>query len=130
MTVYEDLSKTLREYIEENRGCQSDRLLCLMDAAAEAIDYLYSEYSKDNEWRSVDDEMPRHDGKAVMVWAPQYRNIFLAIWNGKWTEFCTHCGGDFSASHYGPITHWKPLPDNPEVPLEWNTGAAYDPAYD
>ena len=130
MTVYEDLSKTIREYIEANKNYQNNSLLLLMDAAAEAIDFLYSEYVRTNDWHSVEDEMPPRTGQAVLVWAPKYRNEFLAIWNGKWGEFCTHCGGDFEQSGYGPITHWCPLPEPPEVTPEWNEDAAYDPAYD
>ena len=69
-----------------------------------------------SEWISVDEHMPEiteglQCSRAVLVWQPEYQNIFEANWDRrKWQIF-----GAFGRVVEG-VTHWQPLPDPPAWP--------------
>ena len=69
----------------------------------------------EQKWDSVDERLPeKTDGlsayRAVLVWQPEYQNIFEANWDGrKWQIF-----GAFGRVVEG-VTHWRPLPSPPRT---------------
>ena len=67
-------------------------------------------------WISVEERLPetRH---AVLVYTPHYKNIWAASMHedGNWYIWSPGNRVLLDPDWYGPITHWMPLPPEPEV---------------
>lgn len=66
-----------------------------------------------SEWKSVTEELPP-DRKGVLGWAPKHSNIFaVELKDGVWCEWCTGFTQEYPEDAYGPITHWREMPEPP-----------------
>lgn len=67
-------------------------------------------------WISIEDRLPetRH---AVLVYTPHHKNIWAASMHedGNWYIWSPSYRILLDPDWYGPITHWMPLPEAPEV---------------
>lgn len=67
-------------------------------------------------WISVEERMPeiRH---AVLVYTPHHKNIWAASMHedGNWYIWSPSSSVSLDPRWFGPITHWMPLPEPPEV---------------
>ena len=87
------------------RACQIDDALSYIDDAPTI-----------GGWISVEDRMPetRH---AVLVYTPHHKNIWAASMHEDGNWYIWSPGGKvlLDPDWHGPITHWMPLPEPPEV---------------
>ena len=61
------------------------------------------------EWRPI--ETAPKDGRGVLVWCPERKSTYAAIWDeslGEWSPF-----GSRDTYTSRPVTHWQPLPAPP-----------------
>lgn len=73
-------------------------------------------FSKDSRWISCDEEMPE-ENRAVLAWAPRYKNIYALLYrDGVWHNFtsCACVPDEHGEDVYGKITHWRQMPKPPE----------------
>ena len=68
------------------------------------------------QWISVKDRLPetRH---AVLVYTPHHKNIWASSMHEDGNWYIWSPGGKvlLDPDWHGPITHWMPLPESPEV---------------
>lgn len=88
----------------------------VFDAIKSAIAVRMHAVPKAEGWVSVKDRMPetRH---AVLVYTPHHKNIWAATMHedGNWYIWSPNYRILLDPDWYGPITHWMPLPEVPEV---------------
>ena len=84
--------------------------------SADVRDLLVKLLRGQERWISVEDRLPetRH---AVLVYTPHHKNIWAASMHEDGNWYIWSPGGRvlLDPDWHGPITHWMPLPEPPEV---------------
>lgn len=95
------------------RDCQYGMVLTRMDVCGMLDDAPTVEMPG---WVSVKDRLPetRH---AVLVYTPHHKNIWAASMHEDGNWYIWTPGGRvlLDPDWHGPITHWRPFPEPPEV---------------
>ena len=60
-----------------------------------------------SEWKPI--ETAPRTSKAILVWCPERKNIYIVCWFDEWQHFC----GTGRTLNETP-THWMPLPEPPK----------------